>query len=246
MEWGWDTDKNMVDDLFIPFFGKKIGILGHDNGGKSVLFQLIQSQTIEPSPGSTDKPEQSKTLKINFEYKSVQKSILIKVIIDTPGDKARPYTRKEVFQKQDYIIYLLRSDLVLARNHNIAFTEEMNRARLSVKNCLKQDFSNFQEWAKDDFLFKSKKQLIIVGNHFAQSADQNIVIPVSDERATEDFFVPNFLDESIKEDYSREFKTIISEIIGTKLLYDVRFVVGSLATNNLGNQLVLSIFHELI
>lgn len=144
MKWEWDTDKNTTDDLWICATGKKIGILGHDDGGKSVLFYLIKDRKIRTDLGATDKLEPKRMLKINFKYnKSYQKPILIKEIVDTPGDKERPYPRQKVFKEHDYIIYLLRSDLLLAHNKNIGFTEKMKQQRASLKNSLKQDFSNF-------------------------------------------------------------------------------------------------------
>lgn len=149
MRWEWDTDKNIVDDLSIPFFGKKIGILGHDDGGKTVLTHLIKKKELKPSSGSTDLPEKEKAIKVTFEQrKGSQRSVLIKVMIDTPGDKAKSNTRKKVFKEQDYIIYFVRSDLILAHNSSISPTEEINRQRASAKNSLKQYLSNFQAWVK--------------------------------------------------------------------------------------------------
>ncbi|MEQ8469114.1 hypothetical protein [Coleofasciculus sp. E1-EBD-02] len=241
----WDIDKNFIDKFFISFIGKKVGVLGHDKCGKSVLFHLIQEKEIKPSNGPTDLPIKSETLKTNFQYKGSKKSILIKKIIDTPGDKERPNTRKKVFRTLDYIIYFIRSDLIVPLNKNIIVTGEMHQDRLSARLALRQDFMNFKAWANDDFLFKKRRQIIVVANHFAHSTDGEIVIPIPDEK-TKDFFVPNFLDGEVKQNYSRTFKKIVSEIIGGQLLNDVQFVVGSLASNKLGNQLVISIFHKLI
>lgn len=49
----WKTNKNQIDELINALFGKKIGVIGVDNSGKSTLLKLINKKIVDGDIPST-------------------------------------------------------------------------------------------------------------------------------------------------------------------------------------------------
>lgn len=231
----WSTDKNIFDEIFIFFTGKNIGILGPDTCGKTVFYTLISKRIIEPAT-TTDGRESSKRLNITFkDNNGSRKHLRIKLIFDVGGQRDIYKQKEETFNTQEYIIYFLRSDLVMPPNKEI-IAKNIGKVRKSHELAIKQDFNNMDSWKGKN------RKLIIVGNHFGQHKDgKNVAIPCQGE-----CFVPNFLDKHIEDAYKRKFRDILTGMIRINKFKEVKWVVGSLASNQLGNHLALNIFRCLI
>ncbi|MGB7442379.1 MAG: hypothetical protein WA919_15050 [Coleofasciculaceae cyanobacterium] len=229
----WSTDKNILDEMLIFFIGKNIGILGPDASGKSVLYTLILERKIEETSGATDARESSKAINITFkDDKDSKQCLRIKLILDVGGHRLNFNQKKDTFNSQEYIIYLLRSDFVMPNDKQIVERNIKYKYELAIQ----QDFYNIDTWEGKN------RKLIIVGNHFGQPKDgKKVKIPYQGES-----FVPNFLDKSIKADYQREFRSVVTKMVRLNKFADVKWVVGSLVSEQLGNQLALDIFRCLV
>ena len=235
----WSTDKNILDEFIIFFTGKNIGILGPDSCGKTVFYTLILEKKIKETT-STDTRESSKRLNIAFfDNQGSQKCLRIKLIFDVAGQRDIYKPKEDTFNTQEYIIYFLRSDLVMPPDREIVYRDrDIGKVRKRHELAIKQDFSNMGGWEGKN------RKLIIVGNHFGQQRDgQRVAIPWQGEG---ECLVPNFLDEPTKNNYQREFRGILTNMISLNKFSEVKWVVGSFASDRLGNQLALDIFRCLI
>ncbi|WP_414573898.1 ADP-ribosylation factor-like protein [Nostoc sp. CCY 9925] len=241
----WNTNKTWVDYLLINLFlGKTIGILGVDNCGKSVLYNFIFTKKLKHGISSTDTREKTENVSIQIDNENYK--IRLQRIFDVGGQRQLYPLKKLTFTTSDCIIYIVRSDLIINAEMlvNQCLTqkeqEELNDFRRKYKNGLAVDFENFKDWQENipfwekvPFFEKGKpSRIIVVGNHFGEIGREDTV--------------PNFLDTNLKKDYGRNFRECFNRITG---FFDesteMKWVVGSLVSEKLANQLVLDILKSI-
>ncbi|MBR8840687.1 MAG: hypothetical protein DSM106950_43615 [Stigonema ocellatum SAG 48.90 = DSM 106950] len=238
----WTTEKTWFDSLLIRLFdGVTLGILGIDNSGKSVLCDFILTQDLKHGVyTSTSTRNEIKIVQIRKDKKTIR----LKHIFDVGGQTDLYNLKKSTFTSSDYIIYVLRSDLIINEEKFVSQCssqqeqEELNEAKRRHRNALAADFEQFKYWRQNIPFWEQKKpsQIIVVGNHFGITDEQDNI----DENS-----VPSFLDKKTKSLYTRNFRKCCEEITSySDEKVKIKWVAGSLASSELAKQLVLDIIEE--
>lgn len=227
-EWGWEVEKlNRFNGIGCSFFGKKLGIMGVDDSGKSTLRKLIVDCELDKNVEPTSVLARNRRLII--KVKNTNQKIAFSYIDDTAGDRDNLKVKKKVYKKVDRVIYFVRSEYIIPLDE---FVDNSKKDRYIA--ALKNDFKHLDEWGK--------KQIIIVANYFGVLPGDDMVNVNPSECK-----VPNFSDRNVSRNYKRDFKPKLKKIIdNSEAAKEAKWIVGSLVSGQFANQLVLNILECLM
>ncbi|NEO61575.1 MAG: hypothetical protein F6J98_14505 [Moorea sp. SIO4G2] len=234
MKWEWDTEKLNYSNGTIPwFFGRKLGILGVDDSGKSTLRKLMVDCELVKDVKPTSKRERHR--RVVIKENRANKKIAFSYIDDTAGDRNNYNVKKEVFKKVDYIIYVVRSEYILVVDKFDKFVNKSKKQQYIT--AIQHDFKHFDDWGK-------KNNFIIVGNYFGdlrgKGKDMVNVNPI-------ECGVPSFSDSDFSNSYLRNFKDRLNTVINNaQIAKNADWIVGSLVSGKFANQLIIDILHKLM
>lgn len=231
MKWEWETDQLNIPSGLIPcLLGKKLGILGVDDSGKSTLRKLLVDCELQKNVRPTTKRERYR--RVVVKRNNTNKKIAFSYIDDTAGDRNNYEVKKEVFKIVGYIIYVVRSEYILTDNKFDKFVDKSKKQQ--IISAIQHDFKHLDYWGR-------KKNFIIVGNYFGVLPGKDMVNVNLAECG-----VPDFSDSDYSNEYWRKFKVELESITGkAEILKDADWVVGSLVSGKLANQLILNILDKL-
>lgn len=227
-KWEWETEKlNRFNGIGCSFWGKKLGIMGVDDSGKSTLRKVLVDCELDKNVEPTSVLERNRRLIITV--KNTNQKIAFSYIDDTAGDRDNLKVKKKVYKKVDYIIYVVRSEYIIPLNE---FVDNSKKEQYIA--ALKNDFEHLDIWGK--------KQIIIVANYFGiLPGDDMVNVNPTECR------VPNFSDKNVSRIYKRDFKPKLKEIIkNSEAAKEAKWIVGSLVSGQFANQLILNILKSLM
>ena len=146
--WKWE-------DILFQMKGKRIAVLGARQVGKTTLLSFISKKVLVKDYKATLKPEDIER-KMLTEYGI---DIRLKSTQDVAGSDTADLrvVWKNLCEKSDTIIYILRTDLLLNFHQ-------------ATENRVKTDLQHITEWVKNN-----NKKLIIVGNHWNTDSQYGIL-----------------------------------------------------------------------
>ena len=135
-----------IEDILKALKGKRFAVLGMRRTGKTALINFLTKGILTQKYMPTELPK--KTVKNHFKLKDLK--LEVEESIDVPGDAPDFYHDwKDIVQKADIVLYLLRSDRLMAGDKH---TEER----------VKRDMGQIGRWLKEN---PKKFPLFIIGTH---------------------------------------------------------------------------------
>ncbi len=232
MKWGWETDKLSQASRVIPWlFGKKLGIIGPDDSGKSTLIKLLIECKLEKSIESTSTRDRHKPIVV--KNNNIGKKLVFYYVDDAGGLRENYKVKKDIFKRSKYIIYVVRSEYFLTTYKLDEFVDRSKQ--LNYITAVEYDFRHFEDWGK-------KNNFIILGNYFGDLTEKDIVNVDPMECG-----VPDFSNGDVRYQYLRDFKERINKKIGnSEILKNAEWIVGSLVSGKCANQLISDLLDKLM
>ena len=219
--------ESISDFFFYGLFGLSVGIIGPDNCGKTVLFDLLLFQFLNLKQDTTRVPEFATLVTIS----SGSREIHLKAFSNAGGQVRLYEGKKKVIESSDILLYVIRADYIYDPKPYHSHTQ---KEKLAHANAVRADFDIINSLARH-----KKKAVIVVGNFFGklrmgpQPCEGN------------ECCIPNFLDSSNKDRYLRKFVELLDSSTSYKYsslkAENVLFVAGSLCSLEKANALAVDI-----
>lgn len=103
------------DDIMIALRGKQIAVLGARGVGKTHLVKFLTTGSIPAEFKQTVAPEKGSSRRFSLKDLDLE----VKETLDLSGDKAAYAEWKELHDKADVVLYLLRADRLIAGDRDV-------------------------------------------------------------------------------------------------------------------------------
>ncbi|MFB2895409.1 hypothetical protein ACE1CI_21100 [Aerosakkonemataceae cyanobacterium BLCC-F50] len=206
------------EDINYALRGKRIGILGDKAVGKTTLFNYLRDgkkpeNYIQTLKDTLDKKE----IINNFEGLGV--NILFRKTTDISGSEDFYPAWKEIFLNSDIIFYLFRTDFLL--NGNSKAIERIEADLQQITGWIE----SYNSWQTLLNKTVQKKWFFIVGNHWIDDRDYQMV-----GSKNQSDYIDKVVEKTVIKNQRQKIMDTISKCRFVK--YQVKLVLGSLATSN--------------
>ncbi len=134
-----------IDAVERAWKGKSLAVLGARGTGKTTLLRFLESGSIPTNYKQTIAPEKISSNKIQLK----ELSLILRETFDLSGDKAAYGEWKQLYDKADIVLYLLRADRIMSGD------KEMESRVLN-------DMRHIGAWQKER---AKRPQVFIIGTH---------------------------------------------------------------------------------